>query len=143
MKTNIKKIIIVLVVIVVAIVAYQYFFAKETPAKPATALSSSKTATNTTSATTANTATTAKVPAAKKDTDFLSTLLNISKIKVDGTIFSSPSFNSLQDNNVPIINEETVGRSNPFAPLEGVQNTLNINTGTDQILGEVIPFTTN
>lgn len=142
MKTNIKKIIIVLVVIVVAIVAYQYFFAKETPAKPATALSSSKTATsatNTANTTTAKTATTA----VKKDTDFLSTLLNISKIKVDGTIFSSPSFNSLQDNNVPIVNGETVGRSNPFAPLEGVQNTVNINTGTDQILGEVIPFTTN
>jgi hypothetical protein len=139
MKTNIKKIIIVLVVIVLAFVAYQYFFAKETPAKPTTALSSSKTATNTTNTTTAKTTTTA----VKKDTDFLSTLLNISKIKVDGTIFSSPSFNSLQDNNVPIINEEIVGRSNPFAPLEGVKNTLNIDTETDKILGEVIPFKTN
>lgn len=119
MKTNIKKIIIVLVVIVLAFVAYQYFFAKETPAKPSTALSSSKTATNTTSATTAKTTTTAKAPAVKKEADFLSTLLNISKIKVDGTIFSSPSFNSLQDNNVPIVNEQTAGRPNPFAPLEG------------------------
>lgn len=115
MKTNIKKIIIVLVVIVLAFVAYQYFFAKETPAKPTTALSSSKT---TSSANNTTSPSTAKAPAVKKDTDFLSTLLNISKIKVDGTIFSSPSFNSLQDNNVPIVNNQTVGRPNPFAPFE-------------------------
>jgi hypothetical protein len=79
--------------------------------------------------------------ASKKDTEFLSTLLNISKIKVDSTIFASPAFNSLADNNVPIRNEEVVGRTNPFAPLEGSQNIPN--TNTDKILGEVIPFTTN
>ena len=115
MKTNLKKIIIVIVVLVVAFIAYQYFFTGSKASSSNQALTSSKSSTTTTVK--ANTAT----PQTKvdKDTAFLSTLLSISKIKVDGTIFSSPSFSSLQDNNVPVTNEEVVGRTNPFAPLDG------------------------
>lgn len=148
MTPKIKKIIIILVILVLAFVAYQYFFTKDAPA-PTTALSSSKTTTTATTTTAPKTTTTTASGVAtdttstKKDTQFLSTLLNISKIKVDATIFASPAFNSLDDNNVQIRNEEAVGRTNPFAPLEGAQSTINTNTSTDKILGQVTPFTTN
>lgn len=146
MTPKIKKIIIILVIVVLAFVAYQYFFTKDAPA-PTTALSSSKTTTTATTAPKTTTTTASGVAtdttSTKKDTQFLSTLLNISKIKVDATIFASPAFNSLDDNNVQIRNEEAVGRTNPFAPLEGAQGTINTNTSTDKILGQVTPFTTN
>lgn len=146
MTPKIKKIIIILVIVVLAFVAYQYFFTKDAPA-PTTALSSSKTTTTATTAPKTTTTTASGVAtdttSTKKDTQFLSTLLNISKIKVDATIFASPAFNSLDDNNVQIRNEEAVGRTNPFAPLEGAQSTINTNTSTDKILGQVTPFTTN
>ncbi len=118
MKPIIKKIIIGVVVIIMLAVAYSYFFAKDTPAKSTSALSSSKT---TTTATTKGTTAVANKKV-DKDTEFLSTLLNISKINVDSTIFASPSFNSLQDNNVSIVNEEVAGRVNPFAPLDEIKD---------------------
>lgn len=120
MKSNLKKIIIVVIILALLGVAYWYFFVNSAPAaKPTSALSSSKTTTSTTSKTPASTtdSTNKKVT---NDTAFLSTLLSISKINVDATIFSSNSFNTLQDNNVPIVNEEITGRSNPFAPLDAV-----------------------
>ncbi len=136
MKPNIKKIIIIVCLIIALGVAYKVFFASPTPVKSTSALSSSKTATTakpTTTTTAKTTATTATAKKVDKDTEFLSTLLNISKINVDATIFASPSFNSLQDNNVPIANDETAGRENPFAPLDTIK---------DPTLVEIAPVTT-
>ncbi len=142
MKPNIKKIIIIVVVIAVLGIAYNYFFVKSTPAKTSSALSSSKTAATKT-ATTATSKTTTTNKKVDKDTEFLTTLLSISKINVDATIFASPSFNSLQDNNVPIKNEETAGRVNPFAPLDMPVENIIVETTSTNALKEIIPVKKN
>ena len=46
----------------------------------------------------------------------VSTLLALRAVKLDGTIFSDPSFMSLKDLSIEIV-PEPVGRENPFAPL--------------------------
>ncbi len=61
------------------------------------------------------------------DTAFLSTLLGLSEIKIDSQLFLNPTFNSLEDNTVEIVNSGVIGRENPFAPLDGPE----INTTTD------------
>ncbi|MCC6323923.1 hypothetical protein IT400_03995 [Candidatus Nomurabacteria bacterium] len=137
MKPSIKKIIIIVAVIAVLGIAYKYFFVKSAPAKPTSALTSSKT----TTANTKVTSTTNKK--VDKDTEFLTTLLSISKINVDATIFASPSFNSLQDNNVPIKNEETAGRVNPFAPFEMPEQNMTVETTNTNALKEIIPTKKN
>ncbi len=43
-------------------------------------------------------------------------LLTLRAVSLDGSIFSSPSFQVLQDFTTPIV-AEPVGRPNPFAPL--------------------------
>ncbi len=50
--------------------------------------------------------------------NLLATLQNLHTIKLDNSIFSDPSFQSLTDFGVTIP-AETVGRRNPFAPLGG------------------------
>ena len=50
------------------------------------------------------------------DPTLVSTLLTVSAVNLDGTIFTEPAFTSLQDYSTPII-DEPVGRPNPFAPL--------------------------
>lgn len=52
-------------------------------------------------------------------------LLRIEKIKLDKTIFNSDIYKSLQDRSQPI-NEEPIGRSNPFAPL----GDISVNSST-------------
>ncbi len=48
---------------------------------------------------------------------FLSLLLNIRTIKLDQSIFSSPSFTSLKDFTTTISPDNNPGRDNPFAPI--------------------------
>ena len=53
------------------------------------------------------------------DTSFLSTLVSLTKIKIDTSIFTDKSFQALNDNTV---NLETIapGRENPFSPIQTV-----------------------
>lgn len=55
-------------------------------------------------------------PAGESDKDLVATLLQLRSVSLEGTIFSDPSFQSLQDFGSQII-PEPVGRPNPFAPL--------------------------
>lgn len=50
------------------------------------------------------------------DQGIVTTLLALRVVKLDGTIFSDPSFMSLKDFSTQIV-PEPVGRENPFAPL--------------------------
>ena len=52
------------------------------------------------------------------DSDIVSVLLQLRAVSLSGTIFSDPSFISLQDFGSQIV-LEPVGRTNPFAPLPG------------------------
>lgn len=48
--------------------------------------------------------------------DFIVLLNTLHSIKLDSTLFASPSFTSLHDSSV-VVPLEPVGRRNPFAPL--------------------------
>ena len=53
----------------------------------------------------------------------LATLQSLHTIKLDNSIFSEPSFQSLTDFGV-VIPSQPVGRRNPFAPLVGVGGSI-------------------
>ncbi len=50
------------------------------------------------------------------DRDLVATLLALRSVKLEGSIFTDPSFQSLKDFSTQIV-PEPVGRPNPFAPL--------------------------
>jgi hypothetical protein len=50
------------------------------------------------------------------DQDLVATLLALRAVKLDGSIFSDPGFESLKDFSTQIV-PEPIGRPNPFAPL--------------------------
>jgi hypothetical protein len=52
------------------------------------------------------------------DQDLVATLLALRAVKLDGSIFSDPGFQSLKDFSTAIV-PEPIGRPNPFAPLAG------------------------
>lgn len=83
---------------------------------------------------------------AENNTAFLSTLLSLNKIKIDGSLFKTPAFSKLQDNTVPISNEGgVIGRPNPFASIDGQTATdasllfPQINTGTNNAASASLP----
>lgn len=64
------------------------------------------------------------------DISFLNTLVSLKKIKIETTLFSNKSFNSLKNNTVTI-ESVIAGRPNPFAPI-------NSNTGNDLSVPSVV-----
>ena len=56
--------------------------------------------------------------AAGGDTSVLQSLLTLRAIKLQGGILSNPAFATLRDFSVQLVSEP-VGRTNPFAPLDG------------------------
>jgi hypothetical protein len=50
------------------------------------------------------------------DQNLVATLLQLRAVKLDGTIFTEPTFRALQDFSTQIV-PEPVGRPNPFAPI--------------------------
>lgn len=57
------------------------------------------------------------------DTSFLKTLSSLNKISIDNILFENPSFGALKDNSITIERVEA-GRSNPFAPLDSINNDI-------------------
>ena len=49
--------------------------------------------------------------------DFITTLLSVKSIKLDDTIFKEPSFISLRDSSIILVQDGNEGRPNPFAPI--------------------------
>ncbi len=62
------------------------------------------------------TSTPAAAGASSADQGIVPTLLTLRAVKLDGTIFSNPTFTQLRDFSTDIITEP-VGRTNPFAPF--------------------------
>ena len=54
------------------------------------------------------------------DQGIVATLLTLRAVKLDGTIFSDPTFTQLKDFSTEIV-PEPVGRTNPFAPISSPQ----------------------
>jgi hypothetical protein len=50
------------------------------------------------------------------EAQFISSLLDLRTIRLDGQIFENPAFGALHDFSIEIV-PEPVGRDNPFAPL--------------------------
>lgn len=59
------------------------------------------------------------VPGAASDVnkEFLSLLLNIRGIKLDGSVFQNRGFTSLSDTSIILATPDNIGRRNPFAPI--------------------------
>ncbi len=119
MKQLIKKIIIGIVILVVGVMVYNFIFKKE--ASPAVGLSS----TNTPVAVDTSLPTDDSVVGS----EFLSILLNLKNIKLDDSLFASPSFSNLKDFTINLVQEGNQGRNNPFAPL-GVDQVISSTTNT-------------
>lgn len=119
MRSKILKIILLVSILILLGVVYNYVVKPKLSNKSSSSLVSSKDK-NTSTATASATNSTIT-----KETEFLSTLLNISRINIDTSIFDSKSFESLKDNHIPIVNTEPVGRTNPFAPFDMGQISLN------------------
>jgi hypothetical protein len=68
--------------------------------------------------------------------DFVSMLLNIRDIKLDNSLFNDPSFQSLNDFTITLVQPGGEGRANPFAPFTTtVVPTLNIQNNPALING--------
>jgi hypothetical protein len=52
-----------------------------------------------------------------EDTAFLYTLTSLTRIKIDTSLFTDPSFSALTDNTV-VLEPAVAGRPNPFAPID-------------------------
>ena len=111
---KIKNIIIFIAIAAVLILVYIFFLE---PAPTQQNLISS----GTTNAVSTNTGSTPDQNSAISQ-DFLSTLLNINSLKLDGTIFSDPAFTNLHDSSILLTIPTDEGRANPFAPI-GVDAT--------------------
>lgn len=125
MKSKLKNIIIFVVIFILAVVAYNAFFKKERDTAPLLT----------------TTGLPAQLGGAPVDQSvigrqFLTTLLNISNIRLDDSIFLSNEFNSLRDFSIPIIPPGDEGRLNPFAPfgaeeLESLETPVTTEEATD------------
>ena len=107
MIPSVKNIIIVVVIVVALIFGYIFFIKK--PATVPNLVSTDPTASNTNASSNAISITDAQ--------DFLAVLLNVRSIVLDDSIFSDPTFATLRDSNIVLIQDGTEGRPNPFAPI--------------------------
>lgn len=73
--------------------------------------------------------------------EFLNTLLNMQAIKLNGDIFSSPSFTSLKDYSITLVQLGNQGRANPFAPI-GADTSVSTVVQTVQITTNPVTQTT-
>lgn len=98
MTPKTKQILIIVLILIVAFVGYQMFFS-----------------TKDTGTSTLSTSAVAKQTIVD-GAQLYSTLKNLLEVKLEGTIFSNETFKSLVDYGVTI-QDQPVGRPNPFAPI--------------------------
>lgn len=72
--------------------------------------------------------------------EVVETLLALRAISLDGTIFQSPAFQSLQDFSTEIV-QEPVGRPNPFAPLGAEPGSVQVVPGAPSSGAPTLPQT--
>lgn len=74
--------------------------------------------------------------------NFLSLLLNTKKIKLEDSIFSDKSFQSLIDSSIVLIPDINAGRINPFAQLGSDASAVTPNTPSGSNVPTVVPGST-
>ncbi len=116
MASKIKNIILFLGIGAVLVAVYVMFLKP----KPATPNLVSGTTGTTTQTPTTNAGTVVD-DKTKENSDlakqFLSLLLSVRSINLDNQIFSEPSFVSLKDSTIVLVDDGSEGRPNPFAPI--------------------------
>ncbi len=112
MTPKIKNILIFTTIAVVFILIY-IFFIKPSPAEPNLVSTSNNTTLPNIDGSLPVSVDTSNANAATED--FLALLLSVKRIKLDDTIFSDPSFISLHDSSIVLVQDGTQGRPNPFA----------------------------
>lgn len=118
MHKRYNKFLIVSFVGVLILGVYSYFYNDlKSEAASDSSLTSSLGASTAVTATSSN--------KAAEDTAFITQLFTLTKIKVDTSLFSEPTFKSLVDNNVKL-EPVPYGRTNPFSPTVG--NAVNNKT---------------
>ncbi|HSE56661.1 MAG TPA: hypothetical protein VLB02_01075 [Candidatus Paceibacterota bacterium] len=122
-----KKIIIGVAIVAVAAVGATMIGGKDTPAPTTGGLVSNRVDSGIAVGT---------QPTAGND-EFLATLLSIRSIRVDTSLFKNPAFLYLKDHPV-VLGTETVGRSNPFAPI-GNDPVFEAPAGTISVGGQQQP----
>jgi hypothetical protein len=115
---------IIFIAIGAAVILVYVFFIKGTDDNGGSNLVSSP---NSTGAATSSPSTTAINPAVGGE--FLSLLLSVKSIKLNDSIFESPSFQALRDSSITLTPDGTEGRPNPFAPF-GQENITSTSTTT-------------
>jgi hypothetical protein len=143
MKSIIKNILIGLVIIGIILFAYYYFVDGKNDQGSSLSSNSGATILSVNN----------KI---SEDTAFLSTLIGLSSIRIDTSLFTSKSFSSLVDNHVSVGTVGTTGRSNPFAPIEvpvvtptpevlpGADGTVPANSSnTNSVLNRLLNSSTN
>ncbi len=107
MNPKLRKILLFASILAVLLVGYVIFSKKE-PAKSTGSLSSTTGVANVAGSNVQNNT---------LGQEFLNSLLNLKKITLDQTIFTSKTFTNLQDFTNVVSNTDPQGRQNPFAPL--------------------------
>ena len=117
-----KNIIVLLVVGVVLVLVYVLFFNKggEQPSL----VSTSGTAPVSVNTTDQNS------PVVNDNNEFLTLLLSVNSIKLDDSIFSDPSWATLNNNSIVLQPDLNPGRVNPFAPLVVDANLISVNSSS-------------
>lgn len=98
-------------IIAVAILVYVLFFDK--PASDSSLTSSTSNSTTTGISGNVNN----NQNLASVDSEFLAMLLSIKSLKLNDSIFSNVAFANLRDSSITLIQDNTEGRTNPFAPI--------------------------
>ncbi len=125
MTPLIKKLLIGFGIILVIIIGYMYFSGSSAPSSAAPAPLTSGLVPTGTMPGVLPTGPTVLLGGAvnnqiSQDTSFLGTLASLTRIKIDPSLFSSSSFNALNDNTVQIVSDGISGRPNPFAPFDQI-----------------------
>lgn len=110
MKKGTRTIIILIVILAIAVVAY-FVFGQGDVQQQGGLVSEN---TNTSVSSPINQPSS---PAIDVGQEFISTLLNLQSINLDTTLFSMPTFVTLENRTLTFEDVQTNGRPNPFAPI--------------------------
>ena len=117
MSKTIKNIIIFVVILIVVIIVYFVVFGKKDAAPAGQTNSGLQSSSGAPVTGITQTSSPSSVEASKIGQEFINQLLNLQAIKLNDEVFSSLSFQSLEDFTIILVQPGNEGRPNPFAPF--------------------------
>ncbi len=109
---NLRKILLFVFIFAILVVGYMFFSKKDTNQPAASGTLGSTTGVANVSGSAGRTGVGSDI-----GREFLTSLLNLKNITLDDSLFTEPSFTSLQDFSTTVAATSAQGRPNPFAPL--------------------------